>query len=342
MIVKNEAAILARCLACVEQFADEIIIVDTGSRDLTKKIAKKFTSHVYDFVWCDDFSAARNFSFSLSSCDYIMWLDADDFVDSQNIQRILELKARLTPSGPPDCIMAKYLTSPPPHEFYYYRERFLRRVVGYKWTEPVHEVITPSGVIEYCDVEIVHKKEHPAASKRNLNIYRKILKTNSALSPRAMYYYARELYYNKYYRRALAVFDQFLETNGWVENKIDACILRAECLTMLHQPQKAQAALLDSFVYAAPRAKAVCLFAEILMQQRSYSVAADWLKIAPALPKNDCGWIEPDFYAYRPFLDLSICYYYLNNLAEARKYHQLAKAIHPTTPEILYNARFFE
>ena len=63
MIVKNEEAVLGRCLDCVRQFADEIIIVDTGSTDTTKEIANKYTDKVFDFEWCDDFSKARNFSF---------------------------------------------------------------------------------------------------------------------------------------------------------------------------------------------------------------------------------------------------------------------------------------
>ena len=67
MIVKNEAKILARCLNCVRSFADEIIIIDTGSHDKTRQIALDFTDKVYDFVWCDDFSKARNFSFSFAS-----------------------------------------------------------------------------------------------------------------------------------------------------------------------------------------------------------------------------------------------------------------------------------
>ena len=63
LIVKNEEKVLERCLACAKKFADEIIVVDTGSTDKTKQIAKKFTNFVYDFKWCDDFSLARNFSF---------------------------------------------------------------------------------------------------------------------------------------------------------------------------------------------------------------------------------------------------------------------------------------
>ena len=64
MIVKNESAVLARCLDSIADLMDEIIIVDTGSTDNTKEIAAQYTSRIYDFKWTSDFSVARNFSFS--------------------------------------------------------------------------------------------------------------------------------------------------------------------------------------------------------------------------------------------------------------------------------------
>ena len=66
MIVKNEEKILTRCLDSVADLVDEIVIVDTGSTDATKKIAANYTDKIYDFTWVDDFSAARNFAFSVS------------------------------------------------------------------------------------------------------------------------------------------------------------------------------------------------------------------------------------------------------------------------------------
>ena len=82
MIVKNEESVLARCLKSIEPLADEIVIADTGSTDSTKRIASRFTDRVYDFPWNDDFSEARNFSFSKAVMDYIMWMDADDVFNS--------------------------------------------------------------------------------------------------------------------------------------------------------------------------------------------------------------------------------------------------------------------
>ena len=57
MIVKNEEDVLARALDSVKELADEIIIVDTGSEDRTKDIARRYTQKVFDFEWEDDFAA---------------------------------------------------------------------------------------------------------------------------------------------------------------------------------------------------------------------------------------------------------------------------------------------
>lgn len=70
MIVKNEEDVLARCLESVKDVVDEIIIVDTGSTDKTKTIAKEFTDKVYDFKWVNHFAKARNFAFSKAKMDY--------------------------------------------------------------------------------------------------------------------------------------------------------------------------------------------------------------------------------------------------------------------------------
>ena len=60
MIVRDEEKNLSKCLESVRGLFDEIVIVDTGSIDRTKEIAREFGAKVFDFVWIDDFAAARN------------------------------------------------------------------------------------------------------------------------------------------------------------------------------------------------------------------------------------------------------------------------------------------
>lgn len=78
MIVKNEAARLRNCLGSVQDWVDEMVIVDTGSKDETIAIAQSFGAKVHHFDWCDDFAAARNFSLQWVESDWILVLDADE------------------------------------------------------------------------------------------------------------------------------------------------------------------------------------------------------------------------------------------------------------------------
>lgn len=134
MIVKNEEEVLARCLNSVKDIVDEIIIVDTGSTDKTKEIAKHYTNNIFDFEWIDDFATARNFSFSKASKKYIMWLDADDIILEEDKTKFLNLKKTLSENV--DIVMMKYniaFDKDNKPTFSYYRERLFLTTKNYKW-----------------------------------------------------------------------------------------------------------------------------------------------------------------------------------------------------------------
>ncbi len=80
MIVKNEERCLERCLSSVKDLVDDMIIVDTGSNDRTKQIAASFNAMIYDYIWKNDFSDARNFALSKSNSDWNLVLDADEYL----------------------------------------------------------------------------------------------------------------------------------------------------------------------------------------------------------------------------------------------------------------------
>src|SRR3989338_7182709 len=91
MMAKNEEKLLEQCLNSVKSIADEIIIVDTGSTDRTKEIAKKFNAKIYDFRWVDDFSAARNESLKHATKNWIMVLDADESIAEEDLHELQKL-----------------------------------------------------------------------------------------------------------------------------------------------------------------------------------------------------------------------------------------------------------
>ena len=89
-IVRDEEKNIGRWLQNVQTFADEIIVVDTGSRDNTKAILNAQAVDFYEFVWCDDFAAAKNFALEQAHGDWIVFLDADEFFDEESQKKLPE------------------------------------------------------------------------------------------------------------------------------------------------------------------------------------------------------------------------------------------------------------
>ncbi|KOP72009.1 glycosyltransferase [Cytobacillus solani] len=91
MIVKDEETYLRRCLNSVRNQVDEIIIVDTGSTDLTIDIAGEFGASIFTYKWDNDFASARNFSLDKAQSEYVIVLDADEYLDEKtNLQKEIE------------------------------------------------------------------------------------------------------------------------------------------------------------------------------------------------------------------------------------------------------------
>lgn len=344
MIVKNEEDVLERCLNSCKSIANEIIIVDTGSTDKTKEIAFRYTDKVYDFKWVHDFSKARNFAFSKATKDYQMWLDADDIITKEDLDKILKLKKELNPSI--DIVTFKYhthfdelgnpiLTST--------RGRLFKREKGYLWNDPVHEYISLSGNIFHAeDIYISHKKEH-SYTDRNLKIYQKQLKEGKQLSPRSTYYYARELMDNKRFEEAIYYFENFLSSGkGWIEDNICSCFNLYICYTNLKNTNKAFNSLIRSFKYAPPRAEICCSIGYYYKEKKEYNNAIEWFMIASNLEKpNSIGFILNDYWDFIPNIELSVCYYNLGNIQKAICFNERAKKIKPNSPIVFQNVNFY-
>jgi len=137
MIVKNEEALLENCLNSVKNLVSEIIIVDTGSTDNTKIISRKFTNLIFDYKWENDFASARNYSLSKATGDWILILDADEYID---INTINVLKAFIKDPKYMEIISAKIESIySDGRKTFHCMTRFFKNNVGLKFKYKLHE-----------------------------------------------------------------------------------------------------------------------------------------------------------------------------------------------------------
>lgn len=334
MIVRDEAQVIARSVNCALSVADEVIVVDTGSADDTRKIALSLGAKVYDFEWTDDFSAARNFSFSLASGDYIMWLDADDVIEEEDGAKIKELASK----GGFDVAMLRYVSG----NLHYFRERILKRSMNFEWQGAVHEVIVPRGKIIYSDAEIVHKKQKTSDPLRNLMIYQKCIARGIYLDERQKFYYGRELFYNCMYGQAIAVLEEFLGGDGWSVNKAEACRTLYYCHKNAGRGEEALRSLIRAFLYAPPRAQDCCLLAMHFLDSGDAESAKYWYMRALDSPEreDDGGFYDGDYKTFFPAIGLAVVFDRLGDYKKAYEWNERAGSFKPSDPSYLHNKSY--
>ena len=346
MIVKNEEEVIGRCLESVRDMVDEIVIVDTGSEDKTKEIAGRYTDKIYDFAWCDDFAAARNYSFSLAGGDFLMWLDADDVILEEDRLKFIEKKKELTPEI--SIVMMRYnaaFDEKGNPTFSYYRERLINRSLNCRWIGAVHEVIPLQGNVEYWDISVTHRKVSQKDPGRNLRILQKIVDSGKPMDARQMFYYGRELLTNGETEKAEEVLRQYLDSGaGWKENQISACLDLAECRTKLGDEEGAFRALLSSFRYDRPRPEICCRIGSFFMKQEDYLTAVYWFEQAMQCKVDitSGGFVSLDSVGFLPAIQLCICWDRLGDVDKAFFYHKKSEEYRPENPSVIYNKRYFE
>ncbi|GMB00654.1 glycosyltransferase family 2 protein [Pelosinus sp. IPA-1] len=346
LIVKNEEQTIARCLESVKSGVEEIIVVDTGSTDKTKAIALTFTDKVYDFKWIDNFAAARNFAFSHASQDYILWLDADDVLLKDDLQKLLFLKQNF--DSRVDSYTMNYnlsfdesgnvVTS-------LRRNRLVKRSRNFEWIGAVHEYLEVGGFIMNSDVSVTHKKERHDTYDRNLTIYENRLSKGETFSPRDLYYYANELNDHRMYEKAAEYYQKFLDTElGWVEDNIAACGKLADCFNALGDEQNNLKFIYKSFEYDTPRAEYCCRLGYHFLSVKKYSQAIFWYKLATELekPKQHIALLNNACWTWLPHLQLCVCYSNIGEVDLAYKHNKIAESYAPNNPSVLFNKDYFE
>ena len=162
-IVRDEAATLASCLASVRNLVDEMVVVDTGSGDRSKDIALQHGARVFDLPWPDSFAAARNESIRHAAGKWLLWLDADEYFDEANREKLRRLVADLGDDNTA-YVMQQRSAASNGSATLVGQVRLFRNHPDIRWDYRVHEQILPSlrqagHAVRFTDIVIEYTRD---------------------------------------------------------------------------------------------------------------------------------------------------------------------------------------
>ena len=187
IICKNESSCIAECLESVK-LSDEVIVCDTWSTDNTVEIAKRFTDKIYHFEWCDDFSAARNYAKQFATNDWILSIDCDEVLITENW--IQPLRDMIDTHG--DSIDAIKLDMWNWANMHWNAIRLFKKELDWKWS--IHEVIdSQNSITSNACIRYWRSSSHDLDPDLDLRIMQKEHEKDPT-NTRVMFYLAREYY----------------------------------------------------------------------------------------------------------------------------------------------------
>ena len=345
IIAKNEEKYIGECLRRLAVYDWEIVVVDTGSTDHTVEIARTFTSNVYHYDWINDFSAARNYSISKASNDYILVVDCDEYLETDDMTDYLihHLTEKITPAQAgvlnrlsPSADLSKEVTSvnnvasSTVHE--HIARFFHRKYTHYQGT--IHEQLASihNNPLEFIPIPLTFfhagysttdiKKEK---ASRNIAMLEAELQRNGA-DPYILFQLGQSYFGLSDYALALPYFERAIsmdvnEQEEYVQTLVESY---GYCLLYLNQYHKALE-LEGVYSVFSKRADFVFLMGLIYMNNAMFDRAiTEFLKAATI---TDCA--VDGVNGYRAYYNAGVIYECLGNEKEAIKYYGKCKGYEP-------------
>lgn len=340
MIVKNDEAVIERCLKSVSDLVDEVIIVDLGSTDRTRELASTFTQNIYSFEADQHEKDALSYLFELSTKQFILFLTPNDILFENESKKFVQLKKSINSNI--DGISMKLLTnlneSNPKMT-----TRLVRRNSSYSISgESKDFQINVTGVVIDSDL-VIHSLPYTNDPNHNLKIIEKMIDENIDFSPRDLFYYAKELSENHQYDKSIQYFLKFLrQKQPYSEHNILACYYLADNYHHLHLFELEKNWLLHSLQFEKPQPETCCRIGYYFLENNNYDSAIFWYEEATSYKnKEQLSNIQYSYSTWMPHLQLAVCYDRIGKHQLANEHNELAYSYHPTHASILSNRQYF-
>ncbi len=313
MIVKNESAVIRRCLDSVRPFITSWVIVDTGSSDGTQQIVrehlKDLPGELFERPW-RDFGSNRTEAIQLAGRrgDYLLFIDADEVLRPEPRFKLPDLDA--------DAYQLRTVLG----GFSYYRTQIVSTTLPWRWVGVLHEHLE-------CDRPFRQERleglvDHPSpdgarsADPEKYAKDAKVLEAALADDPtntRYVFYLAQSHRDAGHYEAAAAGYDQRATMGGWDE---EVYVARHEAARMRELAGRPHAEVVEGYLAAyqarPTRAESLCALARIYRVRSEFALAYLFAKEATAIRRpSDILFVDDPVYAWRARDERSVAAYYL-------------------------------
>lgn len=337
VIVKNEEKNLPRWLSCMQQIADEIIVVDTGSTDKTKDIALKNQVKLYEFIWCDDFAVAKNYALSKATGDWILFLDADEYFPDAVLPEIQKYLIKVSDNIDAFLCRIENIDNRKNYISSFLNMRIIRNKPYLRYKGKVHEILVNTktkskinAAIMDSDVYIFHTGYSGELTvqklRRNLLLLKQDIKENGIRSTH--YIYLAECYAGmQQYDKAVKCCEKFLQSGSdAVGMRIYIYIKMIEIMNIMGADKLKIENIIISAMQEFPNDVELLYYkAQLAYQSQNYIVAENIFKkvldntVAANNSPFNVSTIKGKYFII--YACLGQIYVWKDNLIEARKYY---------------------
>ena len=306
IITKNEAENLEKCLSALQPYPFEVVVVDTGSSDNSKEIAARYTEQVYDFVWIDDFSAAKNFAADHASHNMILSLDTDEFITRLDLEQ-LQTQIEQNPKAVGSITLYNYFDGDTGKQCQICSVVRLYNRKYYRFQNPIHELLVPLGHTAYSLYDASVEADHVGylgsgnrlaqKAKRNIEMLLKLLQ-QSPEDPYLLFQIGQSYMQIRDHENALAYFRQAMKCHPSPEADYTRILVYNFGHLLLEQENIEEASFLLSYYERySSNMNYLCLVGlYYLHQNQPIKALPEFVKSLTAPERDSADTREPSYY----------------------------------------------
>lgn len=323
MIIKNESHVIKRCLNSVKPLIDSWVIVDTGSTDGTQAIVKEFMKDIpgelYEKPWVN-FEHNREEALQLAknskvaTADYILFMDADDYLIASNSFKLPELKD--------DYYMVKTVS----WGSEYYITRLIKSSLNWHWHGVLHEYVQAldaktgsrlEGIENIYTSEGARSKD-PQKYVKDAKVLEEGLKKEPN-NARYLFYLGRSYQGAELPEKAIEYYEKRIKMGGWGEEVFWSMLQVARLREQLNEdPKKVEESYFKAFKYRPIRIEPLYYLVNKYRQAGVYQKGYDIASVAIQMKRpQDTLFVETWIYDYGMLFEYSICAYWIGKYQES-------------------------